>query len=147
MEGRALTIGDFTNDGRPDIATIDGTALVSVLRGQGDGRFQATGRFDYGGIASAIASGDWNRDGRLDVVVPVMQAVAILLGNGDGTLRFASHFAHQVLFPEGIAAADLNRDGALDLALVATRGVDTFETNLSVLLGTGDGRFAVKGIH
>src|SRR5712675_927876 len=77
----------------------------------------------------SVAVGDFNRDGKQDVVVanrngPV--GIAVLLGNGDGTLLPAVNYSAGQ-FPIGVATADLNHDGILDL-LVASDG-------LYVLLG------------
>jgi hypothetical protein len=61
-------------------------------------------------------------------------AVAILLGNGEG--RFAGATSFPVgAGPDGVAIADLNGDGWGDL-VTANGGPE-----LSVLLGLGDGTF------
>ena len=86
----------------------------------------------------ALATGDFNGDGRLDLVVANSGAntVSILLGNGDGT------FAAPVDYPAGlqpvsVAVGDFNGDGNLDIA-VANQANNT----VSVLLGNGQGVFA-----
>ena len=59
---------------------------VSVLLGNGDGTFLP--KVDDAGFSSpyGIAIGDFNRDDRLDIVVPQVgsNTVSALLGNGDG---------------------------------------------------------------
>jgi FG-GAP-like repeat/Abnormal spindle-like microcephaly-assoc'd, ASPM-SPD-2-Hydin len=84
----------------------------------------------------AIAIGDFNNDGKIDLAVGVDLGVSVLLGNGDGTFKTA------VFYPigldqaiESIAIVDLRGDGILDLA-VATLG-----DGVNVLLGNGDGTF------
>ena len=68
----SLAVGDFNRDGRLDVATandyVPGNDGVNVLLGQGDGTFVHAvppTEFEW---SSAIASGDLNADGKLDLV-------------------------------------------------------------------------------
>jgi hypothetical protein len=143
--GRATIIGDFNGDGIPDVATISSNSSsseVMILLGKGDGTFQAeTTTFATGTSPVAIAAGDFNGDGKLDLVTANYgvtgggTTISVLLGNGDGT------FQPQVTYnvgntPYAIAVADFNGDGKLDLAVANVEG-DT----VSILLGNGDGTF------
>lgn len=88
-----------------------------------------------------LAQGDFNGDGKLDLVTANYGAanLSIFLGNGDGTFQPP----HTISIgsdtrPVGIAAADFNGDGKLDLAI----GYDVQNsTGVSILLGNGDGTF------
>jgi hypothetical protein len=85
----------------------------------------------------AIRLGDVNGDGNLDIVCTYWDAVAILLGNGDGTFRDGPRY--QLARGVGThAMADVNRDGKLDL-IVPCAAIDS----VAVLLGNGDGTFQV----
>src|SRR5204862_169275 len=93
--------------------------------------FAAAHTFDAGVSPFWVAVGDFNGDGKLDLVTEG----SVLLGNGDGTFKPAVNFSTGAS-PISVAVGDFNRDGKPDLA-VANRGPD----NVSVLLGNGDGTF------
>jgi len=105
--------------------------------GNGDGAFQAQQTYVLAGTPGQVAIGDFNRDGKLDLVVanPFNNMVSVLLGNGDGTLQPPSTYAAGNL-SGSVAIGDFNRDGKPDLA-VANYG----DNDVSVLLGNGDGTF------
>jgi len=85
-----VVVADFNGDGKLDLAvasgnccstTLTGPGKVSFLLGNGNGTFQSALSFKSDQSATAAALGDFNRDGRLDLVVtdPAGGAVAILL--------------------------------------------------------------------
>ncbi len=138
----AVATGDFNGDGNLDLVVANSACscphgTVSLLLGNGDGTFRPRADFATGEVPIALAIGDFNQDGSLDLAVAnsLDGTVSILLGNGDGT------FAPQVTFatgrgPSGIIARDFNSDGKLDLAVA-----NVLDNNLSILLGNGDGTF------
>src|SRR5262249_59023347 len=77
---RAVTVGDFTGDGKLDLATAGQT--VDILPGLGSGTFQGVVRVYID--PTSLAAADFNGDGKLDVVTvePSTGAVSVLLGNG-----------------------------------------------------------------
>lgn len=136
----ALVVGDFNGDKIPDLVIAD-PPYISVLLGNGDGTFQASiDNTSFPTYVPSIAVGDFNRDGKLDVAAAAPNSgfvsIAILQGNGDGTLQSARSRSlnHQ---PEQLAAADLNGDGILDLAFGDYGG-------LGVVLGRGDATFGAE---
>jgi len=139
-----MTVGDFNNDGIADLAITNSleNGLVLIFLGKGDGTFTAAPTNPAAGTSAVgIATGDFNGDGNLDLAVSEYGAdstgaVAILLGNGDGSFKPAVFYSGEGLNFESVAVLDLNGDGIADLAL----GQFWFGP-ATVLLGKGDGTF------
>ncbi len=136
-----IASGDFNRDGKPDVAVVntlgckapcDGT--VTVLTGSGSTYLNAGKKYAIGMHGAAIAAGDLNRDGVLDLVVTNATAgdnadISVLLGNKDGTFQAARNYTLGSL-SNSIFLADMNKDGKLDLL-----------EDGGVALGKGDGTF------
>jgi hypothetical protein len=145
----SVAVGDLNGDGVPDLvvangAPFGGSPSVSVLLGNGDGTFQAARNYDAGQDPDSVALGDFNGDGKLDVVVinAGYGTVSVLPGNGDGSLQAPRSYDVGIQVSSGlvsssVAVADFNGDGALDLAVANAGG----GTNVSVRLNNGDGTF------
>jgi hypothetical protein len=103
--------------------------------------------FQAGNGGAAAAEGDFNGDGRPDLVAISGQnnSVSILLGHPDGTLLDYGHNYSVGVSPQQIAVADLNGDGKADLAVlnfVCPPNTPTCPAgSVSILLGNGDGTF------
>lgn len=82
-----LDIFDANGDGKPDIAaTSYGSRDVSVFLGLGDGTFGPENAFGVRGSTMGVASGDFNADGRPDMVsnthgnLPNPSGMSVLFG-------------------------------------------------------------------
>jgi hypothetical protein len=131
---------DFKGDGKLDLAIAD--SGVSILLGNGDGTFGPAVEYQAGGFSTTVATGDFNRDGILDLVTSNYDenTVSVLLGNGDGTFRTHVDYATGNN-PVGVTVADFNGDGKLDLAVAIPAPGDQGPGAVSILLGNGDGTF------
>jgi hypothetical protein len=138
----SLTSADFNHDGNMDLAETSGfDNEVLVYLGHGDGTFtQATGSpITVGDFPQAVRTGDFNKDGLVDMAVANAKddTVSILLGNGDGTFTPATNSPVAAGgFPFFLAVADFNNDGSPDIAVSDQSG-----NTVTILLGNGDGTF------
>jgi hypothetical protein len=145
---RSLVAGNFSNDGRLDLAaTVDlanngQTGLVTVLLSNGNGQFHKSQSFNVGTDAFGLAAADFNGDGNLDLVTTSMLSdgtrdAKVLLGNGNGTFQapISNTTGFSAIF---LSTGDFNGDGKADLVLL-----DYFANDNSVLvmLGNGNGTF------
>ena len=107
-------------------------------------QFGAPTNFVFGGSASAIASGDFNNDGHLDLVGAVVSSnvVNLIAGSGDGSFAAPVPFNVQS-GPEALAVGDINNDGKLDVIAANNYPSVTY----SVLLGNGAGNFAITNFQ
>jgi hypothetical protein len=120
-----LVVGDFTNDGRADLAVptvgIPNQSWMDVFRGNGDGTFQAPVISPAGLQPEGAANVDYDGDGRLDLVVADgaanggLPGVYLLRGKGDGSFDLG----HRYIQPDNslaVAVGDFNGDGRPDFA-------------------------------
>jgi len=140
----SIVVGDFDKDGKTDLVTANKSSqTVSVLLGNGDGTFKSAKTFSivgFNGLSpSSVVVGDFNKDGKLDLVTAnnLSNNISLLLGKGDGSFQTAVNFAlESASAPISIAVGDFNKDGISDIVTV-----NNASQNISVLLGNGAGSF------
>lgn len=115
-----MIAADLNGDQVPDVIAPDQVVLVDpamVFTDQGTGG--VINLFVAGQTADAFAAGDFNGDGKTDIVTANNgdNTVSLLLGNGDGTFHELQRLAYPGGVPGGISAADFNKDGVPDLVV------------------------------
>jgi FG-GAP-like repeat/Abnormal spindle-like microcephaly-assoc'd, ASPM-SPD-2-Hydin/FG-GAP repeat len=133
-----IAAADFRGNGNVDLAVVDEIGQnVSILLGNGDGTFQPPVQYPTTAIdPTIVAVGDFNHDGKPDLIVVDYPYVSVMLGNGDGT--FQTPKDNSIFPPSGpLGLGDFNHDGNLDVAVITPVGT----LGLGILLGNGDGTF------
>jgi hypothetical protein len=151
LDGSAAYIGNLIAANIRNSTTVDLVGANGVvLLNNGSGTFAAgtpaytpaVGTSDFG---PNLSSGDFDKDGKVDLAMDDGEAVHIYLGNGDGTFRIGSAYASNSEVGY-LSATDLDGDGNSDLYVgLANGGLfsgDQFDANKSyALMGNGDGTF------
>jgi len=148
----AIYPGDFTGDGRPDLAVWTSTftnsvytTVLVVMVNNGDGTFHAGQKTPN---VAPLGLADFNHDGKLDLAVTngsfTALALSVLYGAGDGT--FTQH-GPAVSIPNettSVAIADFNEDGYPDVILSYNHREVTLMGGLAVFLSTPGGGFVAS---
>ncbi len=142
-----VVVADFNGDGKSDVAAtfFDLNVVTDSFR---------SFRLRLGGstlgaeiilpiLATNIIAGDFNGDGKTDLVVSDLSRMILRLypGNGDGTFRAPVKFSGSGTQSNGrlnlvtnLITSDVNGDGRLDI-------VAQFATGVQIHPGNGDGTF------
>jgi hypothetical protein len=148
----ALAAADFNRDGHTDLVISnpgDGTPLVRVFPGNGDGTFASPVLLPLSedrGVEPLIV-GDFTGDGLADIAgIRFNPDSFVTLFRGDG----AGGFSDPVDFPIGgtvydLISGDFNTDGRLDLGAVGG-GFETSIPSVRLLFGTAAGGFSEPSI-
>jgi tetratricopeptide (TPR) repeat protein len=133
--GSGVAWGDFDDDGWEDLAVANeagpmtmsegnrraSSARVVLYRNNHDGTFTdvtTQAGIEFRGLAMAVAWGDYDHDGHIDLLITAYGHNVLYRNNGDGTFRDVSAstgIGGPGGFWTGAAWGDYDRDGCLDL--------------------------------
>jgi hypothetical protein len=136
----AIVAADFDTDGKPDLAVTNYTTgsnstgpnghnahTVSLLRdttraGASSPSFTPHADYAVGDNPAALAAGDFNGDGKLDVVVANLgvSSISVLLGTGSGFTGKRDLAIGANLY--SVATGDVDGDGRDDIAVTSMQG-------------------------
>jgi gliding motility-associated-like protein/uncharacterized delta-60 repeat protein len=151
----AMAQADFDQDGKIDMVSANyGSETVSLFRNTstGPGNISFSPKQDIifldAGRPYAIATGDYDGDGKLDFAVAseFTNEVSVFRNNstGPGNISFAAKIDFPSgSFPHGITAADFNNDGRIDVA-VTSNNLDVVSVFANTSTGPGAISFAAR---
>ncbi len=138
QDGDAISVGDFSGDGKDDLAITNRNNTISVLLRNAtntgfDAKEDYKANYRYNNTNLVFKSGDFNGDGKDDLAVPNgNNVISVLLRNATNTGFDAKEDYHINDF-NSFKVGDFNNDGKEDLA---TSSYYSYE--FSVLLRNAD---------
>jgi len=118
----APTVGDFNEDGIPDLAMAGNQNgyEITILLGKGNGSFKIEGVYSLNlNGTNNIAVGHFKGDKHLDILASCLWGKSFLSGNGDGTFKIVQDTSNFFRIPANsvrLLAGNFNSDSYLDIA-------------------------------
>ena len=136
-----MTLGDFNNDGQPELAVLGTFNRVGLMPLASDGTLGPVQTGIFAGTtqpnARKILSADFDRDGNLDVVW-MSSGLTVAYGNGAGQFTNPVVISPTAAGFANIVLGDFNSDGFPDVA--AYTGTASVPVAIDVYLSTGGSR-------
>jgi hypothetical protein len=121
LNATGIASGDFNGDGKLDLALISNTTnKVFFYSGSGTGTFTSAGSLTVGPAGTTpeeLKVGDFNGDGKVDVMVSNFTGLYVLWNNG-GNFSFSVDQVGSSKFGILATPVDINQDGFTDLLVV-----------------------------
>ena len=145
-----IVAASLRHNGILDLVVGDtGSDDVYALLGNGDGTFQAAVAYPAIGNSLVVSTGDFNGDGKLDVIAITRSVqctcLSVFPGNGDGTFQPAvTTPVPYNIDAFALAVGHFDSDTMPDVAVAGQFGT---ANQVDILLGNGDGTFRPYGFY
>jgi hypothetical protein len=139
----SIIAADFNADGKLDLAAAatspdnGGPSHTLLMLGDGAGGFRPPS-LSHGLFRASLATGDFNRDGKLDLVAVGDRYILTFPGDGLGGLGQEQSLFFSTAQFSSVAVADFNHDNNPDI-VVTSVGISNMWL---ILLGNGNGGFS-----
>lgn len=140
-QGHDFAVGDLTGDGWPDVVAVSHSMQSGHLfvPGDGAGGFLAGTTYRTGEMARAVALGDTDQDGDLDVLVA---------NSGSNTLTVHENEGGSFSMPVKVLAAGITMENAIgDLDNDGDGDIVTASSVVTTLHNQGDGTFVTTSFN
>ena len=140
---RGVVVADFDRNGWPDVAQANGSRNAVTILLNHDGALTRASDITVGRGPFAIATGDLNHDGTIDLAVSNADgnSISLLKGRGDGTFTSSTWAVSVGGSPRGVLLADVDLDGFSDLIFTCYGSNEVF-----VYRSDGDGEHFHGGL-
>lgn len=131
VRGERVLLADFDSDDSLDIlVTVDANPSVKLYLSEGDA-IEFTKTWIGSGSNAAIAAGDIDADGKVDILTSLMQGGEYVLqrwmNNGSGI--FSSTTLANNTGVTALVSADIDSNGYADIITAGSKGLQTWDTN------------------
>jgi hypothetical protein len=121
----SIALGQFDGRNGIDIAVAQASPpALTILLADANGNYSTVATYPVDNAATAVATADFDGDGRADLVVADSKFVTPYFGNGDGT--FTKGASLPTLATLSLTAHDMNRDGRPDIVVGGQKFVTVF---------------------
>src|SRR5262245_20335953 len=144
---QSVTPTDIDGDGNLDLVFLY-KGVVAIHKGNGAGGFTPQPEIDSGVLSAVSAIGDFNGDGRPDLlaVEPEGSQDNLRVYLNDGTGRFGAPVStpsgERLFNVQGAIAEDFDGDGKTDVVIRTISGFNSKETGIKLFTATTDGGFS-----
>jgi hypothetical protein len=150
VAGPVLAVADFDGDHKPDLA-LEGQSAIGVYKNTSSGPGVFTFQFNNIGfscpIAGHVTSGDFDGDGKPDLVFTYSQSITDTVRSGavlknlssSSSVSFTQAFTFTMLGNNELVTSDFNKDGLLDFGYITQTAGNPFVIQKNITNNGGIG--------